>query len=134
MVATNGLGAPASKRTSDLSVISNDLQILGQDLRIVTEGRLQVDGHVEGDIHASEVIIGEKGQVSGLIAGEQITVLGNVSGALCAKVVKLSPTSAVTGDVHHMSFVIEQGAMFEGRSRRVANETELKAVAEANRR
>ena len=32
------------------SVISNDLKIIGQDLKIISQGTLQVDGEIEGDV------------------------------------------------------------------------------------
>ena len=49
---------------------------------------------------------------------------GKVSGAICAKTVTLQSTSEVEGDIHHMAFAIEQGAVFEGRSRRAGNEAD----------
>ena len=49
---------------------------------------------------------------------------------MCAKHVALQASSEVQGDVHHMSFAIEQGAVFEGRSRRAADEAALNSVAE----
>ena len=56
---------------------------------------------------------------------------GKVAGAICAKTVTLQSTSQVEGDIHHMAFAIEQGAVFEGRSRRAGNEADLNAVIEA---
>ena len=53
---------------NNFSVISNDLRIIGQDLKIITQGSLQVDGEVEGDIRGNEIIIGELGQVRGTVA------------------------------------------------------------------
>jgi cytoskeletal protein CcmA (bactofilin family) len=82
-------------------------------------------------VQAAEVIVGEQGKVSGLVAGQQVVVSGKVSGAICAKSVTLQSTSEVEGDIHHMSFAIEQGAVFEGRSRRAATEADLNAVIDA---
>ena len=81
-------------------------------------------------MQAVEVIIGEQGKVTGMVAGEQVVVRGKVSGVVCAKSVMLQASSEVQGDIHHMSFAIEQGAMFDGRSRRAADETALNSVAE----
>ncbi len=92
---------------------------------------MQVDGEIEGDVQAVEVIVGEKGKVTGMVAGEQVVVRGKVSGVICAKSVALQSSSDVQGDVHHMMFAIEQGAVFEGRSRRAADETALNSVVEA---
>ena len=54
------------------SVIGNDLKIIGQGLKIISQGTLQVDGEVEGDVGGSEVIIGEKGKVTGTVAAERV--------------------------------------------------------------
>jgi cytoskeletal protein CcmA (bactofilin family) len=62
-------------------------------------------------VQAAEVIIGAQGKVTGLVAGQQVTVSGKVSGAICAKTVTLQSTSEVEGDIHHMAFAIEQGAV-----------------------
>ena len=116
----------------DKSIIGNDLKIIGQGgLRIISRGILQIDGEIEGDVQAAEVIIGAQGKVTGLVAGQQVTVSGKVSGAICARTVTLQTTSVVEGDIHHMAFAIEQGAVFEGRSRRAGNEADLNAVIEA---
>jgi cytoskeletal protein CcmA (bactofilin family) len=116
----------------DKSIIGNDLKIIGQGgLRIISRGILQIDGEIEGDVQAVEVIIGAQGKVAGLVAGQQVTVSGRVSGAICAKTVNLQSTAEVEADIHHMVFAIEQGAIFEGRSRRAANEADLNAVVEA---
>ena len=118
--------------SGDKSIIGNDLKIIGQGgLRIISRGILQIDGEIEGDVQAAEVIIGAQGKVTGLVAGHQVTVSGKVSGAICAKTVTLQSTSEMEGDIHHMAFAIEQGAVFEGRSRRAGNEADLNAVIEA---
>ena len=122
-----GLSAASS---GDKSVIGNDLKIMGQGLKIIGRGTLQVDGEIEGDVQAVEVIIGEQGKVTGMVAGQQVMVRGKVSGVVCAKNVALQSSSEVQGDVHHMTFAIEQGALFEGRSRRADDEAALNSVIE----
>jgi len=112
--------------TAKLSVISNDLKIIGQGLKIISQGTLQVDGEVEGDVIGNEIIIGEMGQVTGIVAAERVTVRGKVSGAIRAVTVALQSSSRVEGDIHHMSLAIEQGAEFDGRCRRPTNASELK--------
>jgi cytoskeletal protein CcmA (bactofilin family) len=121
------IGAPS---TGEKSVIGNDLKIIGQGLKIISRGMLQVDGEIEGDVQAAEVIVGEKGQVTGMVAGRQVVVRGKVSGVICGQTVALQATSRVDGDIHHMSFAIEKGAQFEGRSRRAKSEADLVAVVD----
>jgi cytoskeletal protein CcmA (bactofilin family) len=89
------IGTPS---TGEKSVIGNDLKIIGQGLKIIGRGILQVDGEIEGDVHAAEVIVGEKGQVSGMVAGRQVVVRGTVSGVICAQTVALQASSHVDGD------------------------------------
>ena len=95
------------------SVIGNDLKIIGQGLKIISQGTLQVDGEVEGDVGGSEVIIGEKGRVTGTVAAERVIVRGQISGVIRGVTVTLQASSKVEGDIHHMSLAIEQGAEFE---------------------
>ena len=133
---TRPTGANGQQRTfsapssGEKSVIGNDLKIIGQGLKIISRGILQVDGEIEGDVLAAEIIVGEKGKVTGMVAGQQVVVRGKVSGVVCGKTVALQASSQVDGDIHHMSFAIEQGAHFEGRSRRAKSEADLVAVVD----
>jgi cytoskeletal protein CcmA (bactofilin family) len=115
-----------SPDAAKFSVISNDLKIIGQDLRIISQGTLQVDGEVEGDVVGSEVIIGNLGKVTGTVAAEQVTVRGKISGAIRAVTVVLQAAAQVEGDIHHMSLAIEEGASFDGRCRRPSDPAELR--------
>jgi cytoskeletal protein CcmA (bactofilin family) len=119
-----------ARATPDKSVIGNDLKIVGQGLKIFGRGVLQIDGEIEGDVQGAQVIVGEKGKVTGVVAAVNVIIRGTVSGVVCGRDVALQSSSHVQGDLHHMSLAIEQGAMFEGRSRRAANEAALVAVVE----
>jgi cytoskeletal protein CcmA (bactofilin family) len=117
--------AAAASEVGAKSVIGNDLRIMGQGLKIISQGTLQVDGEVEGDVGGSEVIIGEKGKVTGTVAAERVIVRGQICGVIRAVTVTLQSSSRVEGDIHHMSLAIEQGAEFDGRCRRPADASEL---------
>jgi cytoskeletal protein CcmA (bactofilin family) len=116
--------------SGEKSVIGNDLKIIGRGLKIIGRGTLQVDGDVEGDVQAAEVLVGEKGKVAGMVAGQQVIVRGTVLGIICAHTVALQSSCHVESDVHHMSLAIEQGAHFHGHSRRAKSEADLVAVLE----
>jgi cytoskeletal protein CcmA (bactofilin family) len=107
------------------SVIGNDLKIIGQGLKIISRGTLQVDGEIEGDVAGAEVIIGEKGRVTGTVAAERVIVRGTISGVIRGMTVALQSSARVEGDIHHKSLAIEQGAEFDGRCRRPADDSEL---------
>jgi cytoskeletal protein CcmA (bactofilin family) len=114
------------------SVIGNDLRILGQDLKIISRGTLQVDGEIEGDVAGAEIIIGEQGKVTGTVAAERVIVRGRTSGVIRAITVALQSSARVEGDIHHMSLAIEQGAQFDGRCRRPSSPAELQLDLEAH--
>ena len=130
MNTTAGLNVqrrPSPPDPSTKSVISNDLKIIGQGLKIISQGTLQVDGEVEGDVRGTEVIIGEKGKVTGTVAAERVIVHGTICGVIRGMTVTLESSSRVEGDIHHMSLAIEQGAEFDGRCRRAADPSGLKS-------
>ena len=100
------------------SSISSGLSIVG---KIVGEGTLEIFGHVEGEVHASTVQIGDGAKVEGNIVAEELTIGGRVKGTIHANRVKLNSTAVVEGDIHHRSLAIEENAQFEGMSRRQEN-------------
>jgi cytoskeletal protein CcmA (bactofilin family) len=73
---------------------------------------------VQGDIHGTYVVIGEKARITGGIVAEEIVVRGHVAGSVRGKRVMLQSSSHVEGDIYHQALAIEQGAYFEGKSRR----------------
>lgn len=97
------------------SVIGPDLTIMGN---LISRGEVQVDGEVQGDIHGTNVLIGERARITGGIVAEEIVVRGHVMGSIRGKKVMLQAASHVEGDIFHQSLSIEQGAFFEGKSRR----------------
>jgi cytoskeletal protein CcmA (bactofilin family) len=101
-------------------VIGTDLTIVGN---LVSRGEVQIDGEVQGDIHGTNVVIGDKARVTGGIVADEIVVRGHVMGSIRGKRVMLQSTSHVEGDVFHQALSIEQGAFFEGKSRRSEDPT-----------
>jgi cytoskeletal protein CcmA (bactofilin family) len=108
--------APAVSEAT--SSISSGLSIVG---KIIGEGKLAIFGHVQGEVHASTVQIGDGAQVEGDIVAEQLTIGGRVKGTIHANRVKLNSTAVVEGDIYHRSLAIEENAQFEGMSRRQEN-------------
>jgi cytoskeletal protein CcmA (bactofilin family) len=108
-------GSPTSVRGSAPSVIGPDLVITGN---LMSKGEVQIDGEVQGDIHSSYVVVGEKARITGGIIADEVVVRGQVMGSIRGKRVMLQSSSHVEGDIHHSALAIEQGAFFEGKSRR----------------
>jgi len=125
-----GHSGPSSSSAADRtslprSVISNDLTIIGTQLRIISKSTLQVDGAIEGDVQGAEVVIGPLGRVMGSVIGEKVTVEGQVQGTIRGIKVNLSGTARVDGEIHHQLLSIDQDAQFEGTVRRGHNAREL---------
>lgn len=77
-----------------------------------------MDGEVQGDVVESQIIISWTEKVIGLVNAERVQINGAVFGAIRGVEVTLSPNAVVEGDIFHHSFVLEQVAHFDGRSRR----------------
>ena len=117
--ATNAAKSPnrgASKMVP--SIIGEDLMITGN---ITSKGEVQVDGEIHGDIRCSSLLIGDKSQVNGGVVAEDVVVRGHLVGSIRGLHITLQAPSHVEGDIFHQSLAIEQGAYFEGQSRRSDN-------------
>ncbi len=103
---------PGTAGPATPSIISADLRVIGN---LESDGDLQVDGQVEGDIRTRSVIIGEGAHVKGAILADSVRVCGAVTGQIKAASVTLASTAKVKGDVIQQSFSVEAGASLEGR-------------------
>ncbi len=103
------------------SVIGQDLTIEGQSITIRCRGALHINGNIEAELHSRELVVGNSGTVQGSITADKIDVWGQVSGAIRGARVLLHASAQVEGDIHAASLSIEDGATFEGRSRKVTD-------------
>ena len=75
--------APRSPRLSTTkmvpSIIGEDLTITGN---VTSKGEIQVDGEIQGDIHCSSLLLGDKSQVRGGVVAEDIVVRGHLVGSI----------------------------------------------------
>lgn len=94
-----------------LSIIGADVRIVGD---IVTEGEMQIDGHLQGDITCKTLIIGQSAHIKGEITADTVRIHGEVSGKLMADTVIVGRSGRVTGDIYHDRLEIESGAQVEG--------------------
>ena len=94
------------------SIISLDLKIVG-DLK--SDGEIQIDGTVKGDIKGHMLTVGEQGKVDGSTVAETVRIFGTVNGRVQAKTVRLDKSARVTADISHETLTIEAGAYFEGK-------------------
>ena len=108
-----------------VSVIGNDLTILGQGITIISKGSLQLDGAIQGNLHGTEILVGEKGRVDGTIAAHSVVIRGTVNGIIRAQRGALQEGAHVDGEIHHQTLVLDAKAHFEGKVRRPQNPDDL---------
>lgn len=129
------------------SIVSAGLQVTGN---MTSDGDVQIEGAIEGDVKSRMLTVGEAGSVKGAIEAEQVFVSGEVIGKIKAANVSLARTARVSGDIIHEVLSVEAGAHLEGNMKRlhgsiqergarkpdqtfVAVKSEIKNVAQAGR-
>tara|TARA_R110002096_G_scaffold340466_4_gene533568 strand:+ start:882 stop:1373 length:492 start_codon:yes stop_codon:yes gene_type:complete len=111
------------------SILSGDLVLTGS---IVSEGEVQLDGTVDGDIRAGSLIIGEEAVVTGEVYAETVVIRGKVSGSVRARQVQLAATARIEGDIVHAALSVESGAFFDGHCRHSSDPLAEKSAPSAS--
>lgn len=93
------------------SIISSGLNILGN---LVSDGEIEVEGRIEGNVTCTTVTIHRSGFIKGDITAESIHVNGEIKGVLKARNIKLSQYARVTGVIMYETLSIEDGAFVDG--------------------
>ncbi len=109
------------------SIISADLKITGD---LISDGDIQLNGTLVGDIKTGSLTIGETAHVEGKVSAQEIRISGEVTGEVMAEDVTLTKSARITGDIIHEKLSIESGADVEGHLRR-QQAPKLKAVPTA---
>ena len=112
----NKPAAQVSRKPAAPSIIGPDLRIVG-DLN--SEGEIQVDGFIDGDIRTKVLLIGESATVKGEVVGDTVRVYGKVNGQIKARAVTLAKSAHVVGNILHENLSIEEGAFLEGHCKRM---------------
>jgi cytoskeletal protein CcmA (bactofilin family) len=115
----------AMTKSGAASCIGSDMSIVGN---IECDGPAQVFGQIQGELRASDLLIGDGARVEGSVIAQDVTVCGRVKGTIRAVSVKLQDGGAVEGDIFHRSLSIDENSLFEGSSRRVENSTDPSSV------
>lgn len=120
----NAAAAAAGAKAAP-SIISVNLHIIGN---LSTDGEMQVDGSIEGDVTSQALTVGEKASISGEIVADDVEIHGSVSGKIRARKIKLAKTAKVIGDIWHEVLSIESGAYIEGQLKRAKKGAEEKEM------
>jgi cytoskeletal protein CcmA (bactofilin family) len=122
-VVERGAAKPEPTTSAGMgSCIASGMSVVGN---IECNGPAQVFGRIEGELRASDLLIGEGAQVEGSVIAQDVTVCGGVKGTIRAVRVRLRDGGTVHGDIFHQSLSIDENSLFEGLSRRAENPTNL---------
>ena len=110
-------GTQAAEKVSPPSIISTDMRIVGD---LSSEGEIQIDGAVDGDIRSKTLLVGETAIIKGEIVADSVNVHGTLNGQIKARSVNLFRSAHVVGDIIHEDLAIETGAFLEGHCKRMA--------------
>ncbi|MCF6328484.1 MAG: polymer-forming cytoskeletal protein [Henriciella sp.] len=118
--AQDAVRSASSKPASRVgaSIICSDMHITGS---VRSEGALQIDGKIEGDVTAGDVTVGSTGEITGEVKAETLRVKGHVNGSIRARKVELETGATVKGDIIHAALIIQPDASFEGQVKREDN-------------
>lgn len=97
------------------SIIAGDLDILGN---LISEGTVDIEGRVQGNVKGERVLIRKEGRVLGDVTGEIVHIYGQVRGLVKARDVHLYSTCKVEGTIMHELLSIEDGAFVDGKFKR----------------
>lgn len=104
-----------NKKEGSPSIITCDVNLLGN---IVSEGNIDFDGTLNGNIRCATLTIRGNGYVKGEVVANNVIVYGKVKGLIRAKNVQLCSTCNVEGIVMHETISIEDGAFIDGKCKR----------------
>ena len=108
--------------SSQGSIIGDDLSITGDHITIRSESSLRIDGTLEADVDAREVVIGPQGHVKGTISAECVIAEGFAVGTIRAREVAVKAGATIEGDVYHQTMSMQAGATFNGRSQKIVED------------
>jgi cytoskeletal protein CcmA (bactofilin family) len=88
------------------------------DGKLNSKGNVRVDGTINGDIQAAgNITIGEHGEITGEVKAQIIIIGGKISGTVIAsEKIVLESSSKLKGDLITKILVVEEGAVFDGKS------------------
>ena len=117
---------PPPAKQAPPSILSAGLVVNG-DLN--SDGEVQIDCLVNGDVTAVRLAIGENARVTGEVMAEHVLIRGEVIGRIRAKSVELDKTAKVRGDIWHELLSIAAGAKIEGLCKFVDNPREVSKLS-----
>lgn len=100
------------------SIIAKGLTVTGN---LVSDGEIQIEGIVVGDISANKICVGDTAHVTGAIDANEVLIRGKVDGGIKGVDVSIASNASVRGDVINTSLNIDSGAIIDGHCKHSEN-------------
>lgn len=139
--------APVAKALTDSETIAREIKdgtlngFVSSGTLVTGEAKfnamLRIDGRFSGQITSENgtLMVGAGGRVDANIDVAVVTIQGIVNGdVIASKRVELGRAAHLTGNIKTPALVIEPGAIFEGTSRMVEQQTDARKRAEVERK
>lgn len=122
LIGINAGGSGSPNPPAALTVANGEHRI--GDLEAAVS--VHVQGRVEGDISANQIVITRNGRVDGAIVAQTVHIEGAVNGPIVASHVSLGPSARVKGNIDYDALNITGGASVCGicrdRSRQISGQ------------
>jgi cytoskeletal protein CcmA (bactofilin family) len=106
------LGVAPRKAVDARAYLDSRTKING---KLSFEGPAQIDGQIEGEIVARDLVIGQSALVTAKIRAASVVVAGTVSGEITASErIEIRPSAKISGSLVAPRMVMQEGAVFEG--------------------
>ncbi len=94
------------------SVIAPDLNVTGE---VLSDGRIEIYGTVEGKVNSKNLTVGEGAHVRGAITADQVRIRGSIEGPITANSVVMDRTAWVEGSIFHHKLSAHPESVHHGR-------------------
>ena len=93
------------------SIISEGSEFKGN---IKTSGEIQIDGVLNGNVRAKQVVVGVNGNVRGNVTANFLRICGKIEGEIRAETLEIVSSASVKGNVYKKTISIESGSKITG--------------------
>ena len=93
------------------SIISEGSEFKGN---IKTSGEIQIDGVINGNVRAKQVVVGVNGNVRGNVTANFLRICGKIEGEIRAETLEIVSSATVKGNVFKKTISIESGSKVTG--------------------
>ena len=119
-------GKEINCQKGNTSIISKGMSIKGN---VISDGILEIEGDVDGDITGNIITLRETSSVKGNIVAKILNVKGKFVGIIKSEKINVSEHANINGTLEYMSLCVEDGAIIEADLKRT---TEIKGFKASN--